>query len=662
MRLPEFSDEIRTMLKGLKTAGHDGSIPVCAFLFDPHGNFVECSQSCLDFFHFSTKEDFFRSFASGFPAFQPDGERSFDTFDQYIKKALSDNISFDWVFTRSDGKMLQTHVRFICANVQKDKGQNCTICYVYELYKDDKKPDEEEAHETHNEHLQLFVDNMPLGCSLRNSSSELLDCNPAALKIFGLTDKNDYTARWPDLMPEYQPDGSKSVDVLAKLTKTTLETGYVQHEWMLQKIDGTPIWAESTFYRVKWRGEANFVYFIRDLTEIYKYKKEQKELLEKAQAASRAKSDFLSNMSHEIRTPMNAIIGMTMIGKSATDIHSKDYAFERIERASNHLLGVLNDVLEMSKIEAGKFELHCQPFEFRKAINNIKSILKSVMEANEQQFTIELDESIPQFIIGDEMRLTQVITNLLTNSVKFTSNGGSITLRANSFCEDGFDNIIRFEIIDTGIGIPKEQQTRLFNAFEQAESNTTRRFGGTGLGLAISKRIVEAMGGEISVESEQGKGATFIFTIQYEVSDVKPHCEATTENEQINSFKGKRLLLVEDMDINREIVMALLEPTEVEIECATNGVEAINIFLDAPESYDMILMDIQMPIMDGLSATQHIRESNNEWAKQIPIIAMTANVFREDIEQCLQAGMNDHLGKPLEPRLMIEKLRTYLKP
>lgn len=519
---------------------------------------------------------------------------------------------------------------------------------------------------------------------------------------------------------------------------------------------------------------------------------------EEALAGTKAKSVFLASMSHEIRTPINAIIGMSAIGKSSKDPDRKDYAFEKIEDASVQLLGVINDVLDLSKIESGKLELSPVEFDFECMLKRIVGVTSHRMDEKDQSFSIQIGSDVPKTLISDDQRLTQVISNLLSNAIKFTPQNGRISISVCLMSETDETCTLRVEVADTGIGITPEQQKKIFNSFEQAESTTTRKFGGTGLGLSISKKIVECMGGRIWCESEEGVGSTFIFEVEAEKSSksndtfytynsrwanlnllivstdetvleyfsqisqqfqiaytvaqtsaealdeisgehsydicfisrrfdsvggielakiihrheaglplvmitsankwdsiveaadeagittilpkplfpssvvtcIKECFASTTKTEDecqnaahevLEEFAGMHILLAEDIAINREIFMALLEPTGLIIDCAENGVEAVRMFAENPEKYDLIFMDVQMPEMDGYEATRKIRLIGSRKAQTVPIIAITANVFKEDIEACLESGMNSHVGKPMELDDVMEKLHKYLR-
>ena len=387
--------------------------------------------------------------------------------------------------------------------------------------------------------------------------------------------------------------------------------------------------------------------------------------LRKAIRASRAKSSFLATMSHELRTPINAIIGMTKVAETTSDSEKKDYAIAKINSASSHLLYIIDDILDMSRIEANKLTLDCVAFDFDKCLKNIEGIIRFKTNEKCHDFKIETDPALPAAIIGDEGRLTQTLINLLGNAVKFTPENGQIHLNVRLLGTVGKVCTLQFDVADTGIGIKCEEPGRLFKSFEQADSSTMRKFGGTGLGLAISKRIVEMMNGKIWFESELGKGTTFSFTITAEICDDYKAVKAVDDKSEcdeygkFDDFRDFRLLIAEDIEINREVLAALLEPTNINIEYAENGVEAVRMVTESMEGgkecYDIVLMDIQMPEMDGHEATKEIRKIN----KEIPIIALSANAFAEDVEMSIQAGMNEHLGKPLDIDKVMTVLRTY---
>jgi CheY-like chemotaxis protein len=320
----------------------------------------------------------------------------------------------------------------------------------------------------------------------------------------------------------------------------------------------------------------------------------------------------------------------------------------------------------MSKIEAGKFEISPTDFDFDEMIKRVETVINFRVDEKQQIFTSNIDDEIPKKLVGDDQRIAQVVTNLLSNAVKFTPEKGTICLNASLLNEEDGACLIMFNVMDSGIGLSEEQKPRLFHSFQQAENSTSRKFGGSGLGLAISKRIINMMGGIIWVESEPGEGSKFSFTIQLKRSEyIESEYQSSENEENDKSFdiekglKGNRILLAEDVDINREIVIALLEPLSLEIDNARNGGEAVRMFTEAPDKYDMIFMDMQMPEMDGLEATRRIRALDIPRAKTVPIIAMTANVFREDVEKCLESGMNDHIGKPLVYEDILEQLKKY---
>ena len=507
--------------------------------------------------------------------------------------------------------------------------------------------------------------------------------------------------------------------------------------------------------------------------------------LDTANRANLAKSEFLANMSHEIRTPLNAILGMAAIAKNSADLEKLYYCMNKINDSSIHLLGVINDILDMSKIETNHFELSLTEFVFEKMLLRVVDVMRFKIEEKNIVFNLFCDPAIPYTVLSDEQRLAQIIMNLLSNAVKFTHKNGSVTLRIEVENCEGDDYTLRISVRDSGIGISDEQKPRIFKSFSQADSSISRKFGGTGLGLVISKNIVNMLGGDIWFDSKKGEGTTFTFniktkscrkspavrfnrdnvkilavddmpdvlmsfsfyaqqlgvfcstarsaaealdllkTLEYNIifvdwkmpeadglelvkalndlqngrrvvimisaadwseieqeaknadvrdfiskpillpvieSVLEKYCGDTGggETETIDNFTGKTVLLVDDVEINREIIISLLEPTGISIVCAENGREAVDMFTADPAKFDLIFMDIQMPEMEGYEATRRIRSSGAPFAREIPIVAMTANVFKEDVKRCLDSGMNDHIGKPAEIDEIIAKIKQWV--
>jgi signal transduction histidine kinase/ActR/RegA family two-component response regulator len=388
-----------------------------------------------------------------------------------------------------------------------------------------------------------------------------------------------------------------------------------------------------------------------------------------AEAAARAKSSFLANMSHEIRTPMNAIIGMTHLMKRDGLSGRQAERLEKIDHSARHLLSIINDILDLSKINAGQLTLNEEPIELNVIISSVTNMLGQIAYGKGISLKV-VNSEIPGVLFGDSTRLTQALLNYVGNAIKFTERG-SVTLRYEALAEDADSVLVRFEVQDTGIGISQETLAELFSAFRQADNSTTRKYGGTGLGLAITRHLAELMGGEAGATSRPGKGSRFWFTARFKRTNdpvvtesvvlvaaaQKPSLDLDPIDQLRRSCSNARILLVEDEPINREVAMEVLQDAGLIVEMAFNGREAVTLVTNG--LFDLILMDMQMPEMDGLTATRKIRQLL--FGQEIPILAMTANAFNEDRERCLAAGMDDFLTKPLDPDVLYRSILRWLQ-
>jgi len=500
-----------------------------------------------------------------------------------------------------------------------------------------------------------------------DTEGNLAYANPAVSVVTGYTSAELRTGGFKLIVDEKSDYSFEDA-----FNSQSMQKGLVTHECIIKCKDGRRRLLELTSFLLK---DGTPAAIGNDLTEKRELESEIIHAKERAEHASNAKGEFLSTMSHEMRTPMNAIIGMTMIAKNTDDNERKKYALEKIENASTHLLGIINNVLDMSKIEANKLELNFVEFELRELLQKVFALINFRLEEKNLKYSLNVDNNVPFFFIGADQHLTQIIINLLSNAVKFTPEGGSISVSVNLIGVENNLVELGFEVKDSGIGISLEQQEKIFNIFEQAETGITRKYGGTGLGLAISKRIIELMGGTIRVESEPGKGSKFIFSVKLQrgITNADSNTDSNSYNgeseitaeEMEGVFPNRNILLAEDIEINREILISLLSDTGLIIDTAENGLEALNKIKESPDLYELVLMDMQMPEMNGLEATQRIREFestlDNKSHRRIPIIAMTANVFKDDIDNCLAAGMDDHIGKPLDINIVMQKLRKHMK-
>ncbi len=382
---------------------------------------------------------------------------------------------------------------------------------------------------------------------------------------------------------------------------------------------------------------------------------EQRVLAGRAEAAAAAKADFLANMTHELRTPLNAIVGFAGVLQESAELSERDARHAKlIAEASETLLVVVNDVLDFSKLESGALELDSQPFDPFAVVRSVAMLAAN--QATARGLTLEVrSEGESGRLSGDGARLRQVVLNLISNALKFTSEGG-VVVTVEQRAADGGRRALRIAVSDTGIGVAPSQREAIFERFNQGDASISRRFGGAGLGLAICRRIVDLMGGRMGVESAVGRGSTFWFELELPAAPDEAGTHAAADAQELD--RPVRRLLVEDIDVNRELVRVMLAPFDISVETAGNGAEAIEALRRA--SYDIVLMDVQMPVMDGLTATRHIRALPAR--RRIPIIAMTANVLPEQVQRCLEAGMDGHLGKPIRPAALLETIARWTSP
>lgn len=494
---------------------------------------------------------------------------------------------------------------------------------------------------------RLLGDNLTDHVALWSPKGERLYSSPSIARITGYT-LEEFMALPPQAMVS-DADFKRVQGIIRGLTPGGAP---VSTDYESIRKDGSVIWLEST-YSLLGDGSGILLVTSRDITERKRLELDIAKALEMAEAASAAKSDFLANMTHELRTPLTAIIGFAEVLRRSRNLNkTATRQVGHILEASNTLLSVVNDVLDFSRLEAGGLELDPAPFDPAAMASSCAALVKERAEAKGLTVDVKVPGDLRPMNL-DGPRLSQVLLNFLSNAVKFTANG-AITVALVQTVEGG-EAVLRAEVTDTGIGIAPEHRDSIFDRFSQADAAVSRRFGGTGLGLAISRRIIERMDGRIGVDSVEGRGSTFWFEVRGPLAEL-PTQEAQ-DTSPLDADADVRLLLVEDNAVNRELICAMLEPFGVAVETANDGVAGVEAMRQG--QYDLVLMDVQMPVMDGLTATREIRALEGARGASTPIIAMTANVLPEQVANCLAAGMDDHLGKPISPAKLLEAVARW---
>lgn len=771
--------------------------PLCCNFWSPDCRNIDCNQEVIKLFGLSDKQEYLERFDDLSPVYQPCGRLSSELVAEKVRSAFSTGYErFEWMHQKLDGEPIPTDITLV--RVQNGDG------YIVAGYTHDMRDFKAMQDRTRaaDERTRIMLDAMPLCCNFWNSEYENIDCNQEAANLFGLSGKQEYLDRFAELSPTYQPCGRLSSEMSHEKITGAFEKGYERFEWMHQKLNGEQIPAEITLVRVKYGDGYIVAGYTRDLRELkamlarmHKTQEELRVARDLAEDSARAKSEFLANMSHEIRTPMNAILGMTHLVLQTDVTDRQRYYLDKVKQSAKLLLRIINDILDFSKIDAGKLEMQKTVFSIDDVLRDVSDLV--IDEASEKglSVTINADPSIPPALVGDPLRVTQVLLNLISNSIKFTQAGRvevsvSLADRNEAVCR------LLFSVKDTGIGMTKEQVNGLFCPFSQADNSTTRKYGGTGLGLVICKSLIQLMSGTIWCESKSDVGSSFYFSVEFAIpptdsdseqpalpplntiligdddsafapvrmylnilrcpvinafygmdsiyamdeslrtqdaniqlivmdfNDVAAHGAAAysklleifgddlppvlfaATNKSIAALKsfaggrsgvfykpttlstlydgiinlisyeedtgvreappeaapmdianGAHILLVEDNEINQILAVELLKARGFEVDVAGNGREALDL-MSGDRHYDLVLMDIQMPEMDGLAAARAIR--SDERFSELPIIAMTAHAMSGDRELSLEAGMNDHVTKPIDPDVLYDTLQKWL--
>ncbi len=634
--------------KILNQALFHASSDAIMMLDDKH--FFDCNKATLDLFKFDSVEEFSKIHpADVSPKFQPDGTDSYTAAMQRIKTAmLKGNHQFEWIHKKKDGSIFLAEVLLTAISLESKTVLQAVVRDITQRRESEKKL------KLQSMALQQSMD----GIAIFNQEGFIVYINKAWAYMHGY--------KTSELVGEhiriFHSKNQMKYEI-NQMHTIVLKNGSYSGEINHTDRYGIPFptWMTVSILRNENDNPVGFVCTARDITHQKQAEKTLISAKKAAEYASQLKSEFLANVSHEIRTPMNGIIGMAEL-MTVTKLSDEQTSYlNAIRESADSLLNVINDILDISKIDAGKMHLEIIPFDIYKTIELVNTLMSHRAKEKDLEYVCNIQPKVPKILKGDPVRLRQILINLVGNAVKFTPKG-KIKISVKMVRQNSDLCVLRFEVIDTGIGITTEKMSLLFKEFSQIDSSTTRKFGGTGLGLSISKKLVELMNGRIGVKSKINEGSLFWFELKFEKDDknleLTPQViSALLAESNLNGNGSIKILLAEDNHINQQVTSKMLEKMGIKTDVVSNGKQALEYI--AEREYDLILMDCQMPEMDGYEATRRIRD-RQDTKNIIPIIAMTANAMKGDKEKCIEAGMNDYLSKPVKSEQLKKVIELWI--
>jgi signal transduction histidine kinase/DNA-binding NarL/FixJ family response regulator/HPt (histidine-containing phosphotransfer) domain-containing protein len=645
------------------------SMPFVAVCWNKKNEVVACNEATVRLFDLNTKQEFAERVLELLPEYQPNGRFSKEMVLERIKKAFDEGYCrFEWVSQKLDGEQIPCEITLVRVRFRNEYN---VLLYLLDLR--DLRAAFAKIKEA-DESTQVLFNASPLGCKLWSRDLTLIECNQEMLNLFDLQGKQEFFDRFIELSPVNQPDGRLSLKSAVEYLNRAFDEGFVRFEWMYQKLNGEPIPSEITLIRVKYRGNYAVAGYVRDLREYQRMMRKLETALREAQEANAIKSKFLATMSHEIRTPMNVILGVTESQLFLENLPQETKeAFEKIFDSGNLLIHIINDILDLSKIEAGKFELNPSNYELLSLINDAVNVSLIQFGHKQINFKLKVGENIPLHLYGDELRLKQILNNILSNAFKYTS-FGEVEL---AFSVDSpVDEANRFFLVicvrDTGQGMTEEHIKKLFDEYSRFNLEANRSTAGTGLGMAITHNLVKLMEGEIFVDSVPGSGTKITVRIPQAASGSEVLGKKAADNlENFRLTKTTRekklkivrelmpygkVLVVDDMKSNLDVAKLLLKPYDLQVDTADSGFEALDIIKNG-KIYNIIFMDHMMPDMDGMETTKKIRGLGYK----NPVIALTANAVTGQQEMFLANGFDGYISKPIDVRQLNDALNRFIR-